>query len=350
MLAAALENGGRDNITIIVLNVARCRARFPRGLTDPSPSAAPARSVHRSGPPARCRPPWCFHWSGDLTLRTPDPAAPPEPRRRGPLPVLASIVPLVGGVVMWLVTGSLLGLCFAALGPLMAVASLVDGARTARRDRRRAEREGGRRAHKHRGGDVARGTRVEREALDARHPDVARLLQRPERVWRPVAGRHARARGRARVGGQRRPSHGGRRGAAGAGAAARRRARDDPRRAGVCVQGPPVVARAVLRALVVQLCLAHAPEALTIVAAPASEDGWISAFPHRVASAASPSALRLAVVGPATRFPRGRTSCSRTRPRESTPDAVRGPCDADRAGDGRAARGAAPRRRSRSSA
>ena len=43
MLAAALENGGRDNITIIVLDVARGRARFAHALTDSSTSAFAAR-------------------------------------------------------------------------------------------------------------------------------------------------------------------------------------------------------------------------------------------------------------------------------------------------------------------
>ena len=43
--------------------------------------------------------------------------APPAPPRRGAIPVVAAFVPMIGAVVMWLVTGYILMLCFAALGP-----------------------------------------------------------------------------------------------------------------------------------------------------------------------------------------------------------------------------------------
>ncbi|HEX5858275.1 MAG TPA: FtsK/SpoIIIE domain-containing protein [Microbacterium sp.] len=222
--------------------------------------------------------------------------APPEPRRRGPLPLLASIVPLVGGVVLWLVTGSLLGLCFAALGPLMAVASLVDGASTARRDRRRAAKEmAAARARVE--VEMASRHRAEREALDARRPDVAGLLRAGERVWRPVGGSAPMlVIGRGRTGSAVRVVGGDE-----ALRAAAARLEDAPLAvplsAGVCVEAPPIVGMAVLRALVVQLCLAHAPDALTIVAAPASEDEWMRGLPHRAPGGATPGALRVAVLG-----------------------------------------------------
>ena len=222
--------------------------------------------------------------------------APPEPRRRGPLPLLASIVPLVGGVVLWLVTGSLLGLCFAALGPLMAVASVIDGAGTARRDRRRAAKE---LAEARARIELEMSSRhsVEREALDARRPDVAGLLAAGDRVWRPIGGSVPTVvvgRGRTAstvrvVGGDE------------ALRTAAARLEDAPLTvplsAGVCVEGPRTVGLAVLRALVVQLCLAYAPDALTIVAAPASEDEWMRALPHRAHGRSATSALRVAVVG-----------------------------------------------------
>src|SRR4051794_9837186 len=65
------------------------------------------------------------------------PAATAEPRRQ-PLPVLAAVVPIAAGVVLWLITGSILSMCFAALGPLMIGASLLDGVRTRRRDKRKS--------------------------------------------------------------------------------------------------------------------------------------------------------------------------------------------------------------------
>jgi hypothetical protein len=71
----------------------------------------------------------------DEPLRLP-PA--PTPPARAPPPILTAIVPVVGALVLWRITGSVHSLWFAALGPLVAVASFVDGLRTARRARRRA--------------------------------------------------------------------------------------------------------------------------------------------------------------------------------------------------------------------
>ncbi|MFJ4224777.1 FtsK/SpoIIIE domain-containing protein [Microbacterium sp. NPDC089695] len=65
------------------------------------------------------------------------PASPVPPGRTSP-PILAALVPVAAGFVMWLVTGSIFSLCFAALGPLMIAASLLDGVRARRRARRRA--------------------------------------------------------------------------------------------------------------------------------------------------------------------------------------------------------------------
>ncbi|MGC5169400.1 FtsK/SpoIIIE domain-containing protein [Microbacterium sp. DT81.1] len=230
--------------------------------------------------------------------------APPEPRRRGPLPLLASIVPLVGGVAMWLVTGSPLGLCFAALGPLMAVASVIDGAGSARRDRRRAAREGAA-ARARILEEMSTRHGLEREALDARRPDVAGLVQTPERVWRPIGGgspelvigRGTSASAVRVVGGD--PA-----------LRARAATLEDaplsvPLAAGVCVEGPPAIAEAALRSLVVQLCLAHAPDALTIVSTPSSDEEWTRLLPHRASAGPSRAGLRLAVLGPGDTAPPG---------------------------------------------
>ena len=72
----------------------------------------------------------------DEPLELPAPWNPPS---RPAVPILASVVPILGAVALWLVTGSLLSLWLAALGPLIAGATMLDGARGARRDRRRAE-------------------------------------------------------------------------------------------------------------------------------------------------------------------------------------------------------------------
>lgn len=56
------------------------------------------------------------------------PTSPHKPARP-PLPLVAALVPVIAGLTLWAVTGSLLSLAFAALGPLMMFGSLLDGAR-----------------------------------------------------------------------------------------------------------------------------------------------------------------------------------------------------------------------------
>ncbi|QEO10349.1 FtsK/SpoIIIE domain-containing protein [Protaetiibacter larvae] len=68
-------------------------------------------------------------------------AAPPPPP---PFPFLAVIAPVVLAVVMWAITSSPYALAFAALGPVVAVAGVVDGRRSARRLRRRSIAEAAR--------------------------------------------------------------------------------------------------------------------------------------------------------------------------------------------------------------
>ena len=50
------------------------------------------------------------------------------------------LAPLAGSLLLWVITGSALSLAFAALAPLLLVASVADGRWRARRERRRAER------------------------------------------------------------------------------------------------------------------------------------------------------------------------------------------------------------------
>ncbi|WP_448809478.1 FtsK/SpoIIIE domain-containing protein [Agromyces bauzanensis] len=68
------------------------------------------------------------------------PPHPAEPAAAG-IPALATVAPVVGALVLWLVTGSAISLAFAALGPLVAVASVLDARRQARRIRRRGAAE-----------------------------------------------------------------------------------------------------------------------------------------------------------------------------------------------------------------
>jgi S-DNA-T family DNA segregation ATPase FtsK/SpoIIIE len=99
--------------------------------------------------------------------------APPEVPGRVRLPLLASLLPIVLGVVLWLLTGSVLMLAFTALSPLMAAGSYVE-------DRRGGKRHFGERSAAFRGqlADVERRLKdeVEREAAHARTASPATSL------------------------------------------------------------------------------------------------------------------------------------------------------------------------------
>lgn len=73
-----------------------------------------------------------------LPLRLP-PAA-PEPDRPG-FPLLATLAPIGGALALWAITGSPFSLVFAVLGPVVAIASLLDARRQSRRRVRRAAGE-----------------------------------------------------------------------------------------------------------------------------------------------------------------------------------------------------------------
>lgn len=201
-----------------------------------------------------------MHDAHDDPLRLPAP--PPSPPRPA-LPIAAAIVPVIGAVVLWKVTGSPFALWFAALGPLMAGASFLDGLRTARRTKRRAVKDGARELGVLEG-ELDRRHEVERERAWRRTPDVAGYAAAPEEIWRVVPGREdvlvvgaGRAASGVRLDGD---AHDDR------SRALRRRSRmlDDvpitvPLAGGVAVAGPAIPAAAVVRALALQVCLAHAP-------------------------------------------------------------------------------------------
>ncbi|WP_311257582.1 FtsK/SpoIIIE domain-containing protein [Microbacterium sp. WCS2018Hpa-9] len=105
------------------------------------------------------------------------PAA-PVPARRPPTPFIAALVPVAAGVVLWLVTGSLFSLCFAALGPLMIFASLIDGSRSRRKASRVAETASAA-AWSLAEAQLSRLHDDERQMRWHRHPDAAAGLAQP---------------------------------------------------------------------------------------------------------------------------------------------------------------------------
>lgn len=205
--------------------------------------------------------------SDDEPLRLPSAPTPPG---RAPLPILTAIVPVVGALMLWRITGAVHALWFAALGPLVAVASFLDGLRSARRARARSRRDA-LSAHARLESEIARRHDAQRDRAWRRTPDVAMLCGDDAEVWRSVPGRDdalvvGRGEGPSGLRIEGEPADD-------AARSLRRRARrlDDapvvvPLEAGVAVRGPVALATAVARALVLQICLVHAPGRVRIVA------------------------------------------------------------------------------------
>lgn len=185
-------------------------------------------------------------------------------------------------MVLWLITGSVFALCFAALGPLMIVASLVDAARNRRRERRRSDAQAERQwaaAEE----ELVRRHQEEREARWLRHPDTsASLLQPPLRGVQPpsaetflVAGAGSAPSGIRCSGGD-----------DGRGREFRERCEvlEDapivvPLGGGVCLRGARPMVAAAARALVLQLSLRFSAAQLSVVGAELAECG-LEGLPH----------------------------------------------------------------------
>jgi DNA segregation ATPase FtsK/SpoIIIE, S-DNA-T family len=224
---------------------------------------------------------------------------PVDPPARRPLPLFAALAPLAGGIVLWVATGSPLSLWLAALAPVMLGASALDARRAERRERRgaRARRRADDARHAER---IAAAHAAERARLRARHPDVAAFHAPDAPVWRSgddleriVLGRGRRP-SALRVGG----------GAADDGWRDRAAVLDDApdtvrADAGIAVSGPPGLAAAVVRALVLQAALAVPPDALRVDARASAEHPWIAHLPH----AATRAPRTLAVIDPGGAVP-----------------------------------------------
>lgn len=211
------------------------------------------------------------------------------------MPLLASVVPVLGAVALWLVTGSALSLWLAALGPLIAGATLLDGARGARRDRRRAEANA-RDARERVGRRIDELHGDERDRRWARHPDVAAFATHDGEIWRPVPGRaDVLVLGSGPDPSDLRVTGGGDDAASVAlrGRAARLEGAPVviPAAEGIAVVGTPVLAGAVVRALVMQLAMTLPPGELRLVGPLRDENAWAEHLPHRQAAAGRQLAL-----------------------------------------------------------
>ncbi|WP_411720208.1 FtsK/SpoIIIE domain-containing protein [Mycetocola sp.] len=215
--------------------------------------------------------------------------AEPAPVPGSPFPVVASIAPVVASVVIWMLTRSPFVLIFALLGPIIAVASVLDNRWSARRrlrsdtaayraelDRLSGQVDERHTAERRRRNASSAGARRILDAPDASAIGFARWRASPDRRFLVVAGRGEQP-SAVRVDGP--PGEGT--------AALRERARtvsDVPFEVnasdGIGVVGLPLVAHALARGLLVQLCAAASPEVLTIVGVPPGWE-WASSLPHR---------------------------------------------------------------------
>ncbi|MBA8816515.1 S-DNA-T family DNA segregation ATPase FtsK/SpoIIIE [Microbacterium halimionae] len=217
------------------------------------------------------------HQRGE-SLRLPTPELPP---RRQSLPIFAAFVPVIGAVALWLFTGSIFALWFAALGPLIAVAAAIDARRAARKSRQRSLKTLAT-AIAGLASIVDERHASERRSLEARHPDIVGFIADDSAVWRDqstdapaiVVGRGTTQSVVYISGGE-----------GGDAEQLRQRAQrliDAPITAaahrGIAVVGPTHLAAAVIRALIVQLCLALPPSRLRVSAAKPEE--WMRALPH----------------------------------------------------------------------
>lgn len=238
--------------------------------------------------------------ASDEPLALPDAWTPPS---RAGVPILAAVVPVVGAVAIWLVTGSVLALWLAALGPLVAGATMLDHARSTRRERRRAAAAAAV-ACEAVAAEVARRHDAERRERWSLHPDVSRFLTAEAELWRSVPGRAGTlVVGAGATGSSVRVS-----GGTGDPQAASIRAAAAvldgaplvvPADAGVSVAGDELAADGVLRGLVLQLCLSAPPGTLRIVGPLRGENAWAEALPHRRAV----TGRALAIVGPGEGVP-----------------------------------------------
>ncbi|WP_460776324.1 FtsK/SpoIIIE domain-containing protein [Microbacterium sp. GXF7504] len=207
------------------------------------------------------------------------------------MPVLAAIVPVMGGVLLFVLTGSPFALWFCALAPVMAAATYIDAGFAARRARRRDDAHR-RRTLTHARAELAALRDAERASRWAAEPDLLRLTTDRAEPWRPVparvetlvVGRGTVAAGIRLTGDDRAVSV----------LRAEAETLDDaplavPMTAGIAVVGPSVLAEAVARALQVQVLCRLAPGA---VFADGLDERWAAAVPH------TPPAPRRLVAAP----------------------------------------------------
>ena len=220
-----------------------------------------------------------IHPAEQLTL--PNRAAAPPPAR---FPLVAGVAPLAAAGVIWAITGSAFSLVFAALGPVIAVASMVDARRT-RRTSLRAEARAYAAAVDALRADVAARHEMLRQSAWERTPVVGAILDGADDT-----GRWHRAHAPMVVLGSGEVDSGLRVDGPGDRAEERELRRwaatlsdapltVDPR-GGIGIIGPLPLSRAFARGLLVQVCFALPPDRCALPAEPGAGWEWTAVLPH----------------------------------------------------------------------
>ena len=203
--------------------------------------------------------------------------------------MVAAVAPVIMGLVIWVVTQSVLSLLFAGLGPLIAIGSLVDGRvqsrRTARRESARFDRELAAARE-----ELRAAHDVERRMLARESPAAAELVVRdPVARWSaPPLVRLGLGEGASAVTIE------------GSTVATRESSREHALLAafraesrvlldapvivdasgGVGIVGTSIAGRALYRALALQLAAVLGPDAWSLAVGPGAE-AWVCELPHR---------------------------------------------------------------------
>ncbi|MFF2496158.1 FtsK/SpoIIIE domain-containing protein [Agromyces sp. NPDC058064] len=229
---------------------------------------------------------------GPLLLPLALPQAPPEPERPG-FPVLATLAPIGGALALWAITGSPFSLVFAVLGPVVAIASMLDARRQARRRRRRAAADRDTRLDELRG-EISARHEHERRAAWRLTPSPSSIVSggaQPawtDRTPPPVVIGAGVARSAVRVDGV--PCDARDRAVLEAAARlAEAPVLADPSN-GIGFVGPLALARSAARAALVQLACRVDPRAIAISASSGPEWEWVLRLPHAGGSAGSAGA------------------------------------------------------------
>jgi DNA segregation ATPase FtsK/SpoIIIE, S-DNA-T family len=260
------------------------------------------------------RPPRIQRAEPELTFEL---EAPPQRPRRPRPPVAGSLVPILMSGAMFAFTQNVLMLLFAALSPVMVVASLIEARFGGRRAHRRAMAEFERRLGEV-GAAMSRAAAAEEERLRANAGDVATLVRRAETLDNALWERRPEGADflDLRLGWGDRPSGIALRVGQGGDPEPRARAtragerhstlRAVPlvtalRRVGsVGVSGEPAQTSALARSLLLQVATLHSPDEVVVAAAvPSSEReewAWLGWLPH-ARSERSPAGLPLVAAG-----------------------------------------------------